>query len=1009
MSKFTEIVDSPWVNLSLYAESIPHLLHWDLAYLWILEKHARERPDTWEERIDAWKYLISQLLMDQLIIETVQIDPPLIEYTRPFGLETVSFLKINGNKEAVGVLSPVVLVRPLPDYRRNLLNDWRKALPDPIDNDSTKQDLKHLLASAVENLQRQSDNSFAARLGKCIKTEFTPEPTGVPSQTRPVQYPFLERLGWSYREDIPNLRSVPIFVRLGRAEANLWIPRCESCHELLTRSETEPAIPVTSDVITIACAKCSRQHQFGLSDFLVWFREVEQVIVWKRDGIGSNPVKGFPPVPIIIGNELVFQWNPGPLHGELQKRYLNLTFPGRTVVEKSISELSYTKVIVPGTLSANFKGLPFKNEWLSAIANLDVVKIEVDPNLKQLTYRNVKINGLPVDVDVRFGSVTIEPDNALCIGLYPNPQQMPVGWKTYRAFATGDSRNGYVIKGQASRSILPWVAHFASGVPIAFSAETQDGRNGVTFRVQARSELSQTDLHQQVNVGIDFGTSNTLVYVAPPNSEHTNIESEKFALKPSALHENILWFGEKETIRDAPIADFIPSATRGQGSTDPYLIPTAIWVGTNGVLLRWSATPPISGMTPNGDFKSNDPETPPLRLSYLNELMFLTVPEMIRQGAIGNKGVKLNLGFAFPLAFGFDARRQMADILHKLKTALEASGCEADCFTISESRACVRAFGSPRPNEHFLVADMGGGTLDLALFTARGHDEDPTIHQIGSLRYAGEDYVSAFAEYAQQNVWKIRDAISSGESEQRYGGNPEAAKILDRFVAFAFEYLRTMLMAFQQAHKDAAVRLVLVGNGWHLANAFSRATVQQGSRAVFEGSYKEVVKQLGVPDLELYLREPLNSLPTSKHLVVIGALKNSWDGDGRRELNFQETELPKLPAGRGMQLGEAEDGKRFQWHDLVGDGIELDYSLGDLKPDSVFFLDEMAPLTESWRKHLLQQFRRTNVREIPYPEEAQIRDQILPSIQSGPTRVGKGPLQIILEQSWVRKLLGKER
>ena len=64
----------------------------------------------------------------------------------------------------------------------------------------------------------------------------------------------------------------------------------------------------------------------------------------------------------------------------------------------------------------------------------------------------------------------------------------------------------------------------------------------------------------------------------------------------------------------------------------------------------------------------------------------------------------------------------------------------------------------------------------------------------------------------------------------------------------------------------------------------------------------------------------------------------------------------------------------------------------------------MPALVDSWRKHLLEQFRIKTIHEIPYPEQAQIRSQILPSIQSPPPRVGKGPLQIILEQSWVNKL-----
>lgn len=1011
MSKFIEIVDRPWVDLTLLAESIPHLLHWDLAYLWVLEKERDVRPDTWKERVEAWKYLLAQLLMDQLVIEEVPIKEPLIDYTRPFGLETVSWLRINGIKEAVGVLSPVVLVRPLPDYplpdsQRNLLKEWQAALPDP--GSRHRGDLDHLVNLAVANLKEQPKDSFAGRLAGCLEREFNPQPARE-SSARSVQYTFLDRLGWTSQRLGANVKNIGIFVKAEGDRALLWKPYCQTqgCLHLLARAEGDPPVDVQSDVITLTCSSCGFENKLPLTDFLVWFREEKQVVAWRRDGIMSSPKKGFPPIPRIIGNQLEFEWDAGQLRGERTKRFLKLLFPDRIVEERSISEISYQKIIVPGELSTDYKGLPFRNDWLAAIANIETVSGEVDTHLEQVTYRNVKINGLPVDVDIRFSNITIESNPRIHVGIYPAPHQMPPGWKNYRAFVAGSHREKHVIKGAGSRPILPWLAHFESGRPSAFSVETKDGRNGVTFFNALPPEAQSGPVHR-INVGIDFGTSNTLVYVAPRDSDQTNITDKSFAIKPARLSENVSWFSKPEPVSQSPIADFLPSASRGQSAVDPYLIPTAVWIGINGVLLRWDAEPPIDGMRENGDFKSNDPATPSLRLAYLRELMFLTLPQMIRQADVMNWTVKLNLGFAFPLAFGSDARDQMKDILDDLKKELQSAGCRADCFTISESRACVKAFGSPKPNRHFLVADMGGGTLDLALFTTRGNDEEPIMHQIGSLRYAGEHYVKALADSVHEGVWKIRDSISSGDSWRDYGGNPGAAKTLDRFLAFAFEYMRTMVLAFRQTHENAGISLVLVGNGWHLADALSAGRIHQKARPLFEGVYKHLVAQLGISNLELYLKEPLTELQSSKHLVVIGALQNSWDGQGRRDLDLDEAELPKLPSGRAMELG-SDDGekKRFEWHDLVGDGIALEekYSLGDLRADSEFFVHEMPPMSDSWRKHLLEQFKRKDIQEIPYPTEEQIRVQIETSIQGTPPKVGKGPLQIILEQSWVRKLM----
>lgn len=1004
MGKFDELVDRPWTDLTLYAESIPHLLHWDLAYLWILEKQQAVRPDKWKERIEAWKYLVSLLLMDKLIIDEVPIEEPLIDYTKPFGLESVSWVKIAGIEKAVGVLSPTVLVRPLPDYRRTQLDRWQSALPDPVSQNL--HDVTHLLQLAVSHLNQQPEDSFAARLAVCIRKEFNPLPIGGPPNAKQVHFPFLDRLSWSHRNDEPRLRRIGVFVRAEGDQGNLWIPRCEKCDALLTRSEAEAVVVIESDALRLNCSVCGRVNELKMSDFLVWLRDGQQAILWRRDGITSAPLKGFPPVPTNTGSDLEFRWNPGPLGGEMTRRFLKLKFPGRTVLDKSISELSYPNILVPGVLSAKYKGLPFRSNWLDAVSNIEELSAEVDSPGQRLTYRNVQIKGLPVEVDIRFGSLSIKADEGASVAMYPDPNRMPVSWKTYRTFLNGSRRSSYVIKCGGSRSILPWIAEFTNGAPTAFSVESPDSRTGVCFYSVFPIDLAQGTIaaRRELNVGVDFGTTNTLIYVAPPNSNSSDIHPAQFAVQPSKLLENILWFAG-ENNADAgnnTTGDFLPSKNHGESRTDRYLIPTAVWELNRDVLVRWNSTAPVPGIAPTGNFKSK-PEAESLRLAYLRELMFLTIPDMIKRAETLRSEIKLNLGFAFPLTFGSKARQRMNELLAALSAELVEGGCEADCFSISESLACVRAFGTPALHENFLVADMGGGTLDLALFTT-STDNQNLMHQIGSLGYAGEDYVMAFAKrrHAEAiHVWRIRDEISSGESWGLYGHDPDAQRTLEKFVGFAFEYLRTMLLAFSKG-QGAAIKLVLVGNGWHLADAFSPEIENRGAPRVFKESYEHLVEKLAVPGLKLSLEDPLKDLPSSKHLVVIGALRNAWGGQGVRELNSNQSQLSRLPSGRGMQLGRAEAShKRFEWSALVGEDIPLiGFSRADLTADSAFFLDEMPPLVEPWRQHFLNLFDGT----IAYATEAQIRNQVYGSIQGNPAKIGKGPLHVILEQSWKKKL-----
>jgi hypothetical protein len=327
--------------------------------------------------------------------------------------------------------------------------------------------------------------------------------------------------------------------------------------------------------------------------------------------------------------------------------------------------------------------------------------------------------------------------------------------------------------------------------------------------------------------------------------------------------------------------------------------------------------------------------------------------------------------------------------------------------------ACVRAFGAFNPGRTFLIADMGGGTMDVSLLTIRREDTND-IHQIGSLRFAGERFLEILTSRSNQhNLWEIRDAIRSGESQSRYANDEEIDRLFQAFVACALEFLRTMGKAFCLNHSDKEFPdLILVGNGWHLIEAFSEEAANVGPK-YFENQYNRFTTQMGVEG-SLYQEGMVSNLPSSKHLVVLGALTNAISGGNRNELDDigDEVVRPRLPAGRSMHLSrEGEFEIKLTWSDLLGEGAEIGNTLRGAQLETCtidFDLADFPELPDVWADRLCDALGAESVQNLPYLPEEKLRDQIQKGIKTTDTpRIEKGPLQIILEQGWTQHLRRK--
>ncbi len=1046
MGKYTDIVNGSWVDMTLYAESIPHLLHWDLAYFWILEKEHL-RPESWEEKVDAWRYLAGLFILGELEVEDEPIHTPFLEHTLPYGITKVSWLRFRNTQQRVGVLSPTVLVRPLPDFKDADLKQWVKTIPDPAQGRGNE--LSFFTSLITKSLLRnERGDSFRVRLAKILEREFKPATMANPPSGDPRHVQVLTRIFWAQEPDGDSVEDVEILVKRGaggaqRAEVRSYIPRCSSCGNALTRVSDAPPIVVTGEQFQLDCKECGTANSLELSQFLIWLRGRNGVVVWRQEGVLAALNQGSPPAPVIQSNiDLMFEWERTQLNGEMHRRFLRLRFPDKNISQHKLEEIFYTQVLVPGNM-AKFTGLPVRAQWADAVADPYAHTFEADAERRALTYRGLSIKGWPEPL--RWSFVNLKTEPALALGVYPNPQKMHEDWQLYRTFLAGAPRRAYRLSVDSTREILPWLREGEVGAPEIISATDKKNENaGVTYW-QGRAVRTQSARvgHRKVYVGIDLGTTNTLVYSMSVEQKESKekVNAKKHGVRPSDLHRSIGWIAEAADAQESDtIGDFLPGATYGERKpdgthrTDPYIIPSALWEFEHQHLIRWSPELPIESAEPKSDFKlGTSAQHLDRRRAFSRELFWVALPHILMQNA-QSVPAHFHIGFAFPLAFDHRAREERIELMKDLGRRLGSESFRFDFYWTDESNACVRAFGSPNPDDVFLVADMGGGTTDLALVKgsyvmqlagekdwADGNAESVEPLQIGSVEFAGGDFVRALVSKKYQDeavrerfYWELRDLISRGECDQQYGSDTTAQIVLNRLTGAVFEFLHTMVAALlPQGEQFTEIRLVLVGNGWHLIEAFSTETARRGGRHVFNQYYNALVKYITPTSGSLKFFNPkdsrLESLPSSKHLVVIGALENVVEEEGRGgEFSAASLSVSKLPAGREMHISLPNSGqdKDVNWYDLVGEDVPWEgFTDSDLRKGTYTFDLERGPgRSSTWYNYLLGLIGNRDRSGFHYPTDMDLKRAVIGNIQGNPPKLFKGPLQLILEGSWKEKL-----
>ncbi|MBI1789879.1 MAG: hypothetical protein HYR60_20305, partial [Acidobacteria bacterium] len=401
--KIAEIPVS-WKPLTLYPSSIPHLLHWDLAYLWILLQDAVYQPDSWAKQIEMWRRLLALFLAGRLIVEEDAIPLPMIKFTAPYGVRKAQRLVLPQGEEriTIGVISPVVIVRPLPDLQMEL-----KEFPE--DRTRVREVLSHLVDS-LENLLGTgggTNRPVQSELRKLLVRERDSivAAAAEPYALRPVTCSVLRAVdfhrGTEHAQGEVVDRLDVYVVDRGEPTERRYVPRCAVCSDLLTRRAADPVLPVTSDHIDIPCPM-GHQNLIPLEKLFIWRRtrlnDRPDYVVWqdrRGDFTAPTPEPEWPPQPSqpqAGTTDIGFEWNPGALSGESQRRTLRLRFEdGIPTFRRVAKHLFYEQLLIPCGDAINFQGMAVRFDWRDSWQG----QVQVSRASSQIDFQGVKVAGIP--------------------------------------------------------------------------------------------------------------------------------------------------------------------------------------------------------------------------------------------------------------------------------------------------------------------------------------------------------------------------------------------------------------------------------------------------------------------------------------------------------------------------------------------------------------------------------------------------------------------------------------
>ena len=970
--------------------SIPHVLHWDLAYLWMLSLDEDQVPPAWKENIGHWRNLLLTFFAGKLEIDPHDIELRLARQFRPFGISSLLLLRLEG--KVVGLLSPVVLVRPLPEASTPLpklspedLAQAQKALQltrDEIEATFPTGQIPSHVANLLQILDRVIKGVPPAATERPFRSISVPIFRRLPSLTAftSSQSPQVELVHCEFHYCDRSARILPVYV-----------PRCSHCEEELTVEKDAAPILVAGDTVPLRCPRCTKTTVVELTRFFLWRRPSTsgymEIVLWKdREGLMSSDVDlRYPPPYILEGRGdrtiVAFEWNASQVM-DSRRRWLRFEFDCPVREASAVVDVFYGRYLALGN-EQQVVGLPYRWAWLDAadISEASVGRIE-----NGIRFQNLGVKGLPFKLSMTH-SVNLQRLPGCGVAVYPGPE-IHSEWRTRRIFLAGAEADKCRLRADGTVLVKNDQAIECDGYPAAFSVEMSgDGNCGASFFLPPPAVAGP--VRGSLFLGLDFGTTNSVLYYSQNPGQP--LQTRDSAFLSSVIHERVYWPAKPAAFRQEWWLPALPSAH----SSDSYLVPSALWNSDPRSFIRWHEGGPPGLYKAVSGFKwdSGLGDLTQQRVDFLEEMLFWALPVILDKLGGSKQAIPVILSVGYPLAFSYDQRKQMNVTLQELKKRVEKNfGHKLSFSRIDESRAAMKSLGAADVGTLTLVADLGGRTLDVVLFRVKSHHEAPEILQVGSVDLGGELFVDALSRQEPGNSWKYRDAIRRGTARLELGKQSRWRDVLNRLLLLALEFVRTMAAAHQHGEDNRdEIRLLLIGNGWRLLDIYSG---NKDPRLAFLEWAKMRAKRTGLSGVTV-CEDVLGGILSPKHYVAVGALKHAMEGGEGSGSSPEESAGTILPAGRRLEFEGSGD--LWEWYDMTGDsGKPFAGSASSAKNGKVTIkLASVPALQNQWSKEVSSFLT-------DLPSEDQMREWILKSVPGD--HLLKGPLQLLIENHWKHKI-----
>jgi hypothetical protein len=361
------------------------------------------------------------------------------------------------------------------------------------------------------------------------------------------------------------------------------------------------------------------------------------------------------------------------------------------------------------------------------------------------------------------------------------------------------------------------------------------------------NEVKQTITNNRLHLSVDFGTSNTCFYYLmqglsdkDPKPLKLNDKSHVLIgglqLESDLRHTWIPNFIEQTLIPSELVFRLEPQKIfSGGGQINPiadYTIPPLKWrageerrISTG---FKWQqATEP----------NAVSPYHLELQRMFLGLVFRLVMAELVsRDDLLGSSTVhpsEVELTLTYPLSMSEGKFKELLTSFEIVTRLIQERTGISLLITavVDESRAGERGTAAKGPGQKIYI-DIGGGTTDISVIEQGGEDGRRNLLVVDSLRYAGNDFLTALASdnkggglstkplielqrriRAEENV--LDDLATFGNAMPR---QEAAQKALDRFLRGLTQYL-ARIVAFRidklgdRAGQEKLI-IYLLGNGW---------------------------------------------------------------------------------------------------------------------------------------------------------------------------------------------------